>query len=207
MAELPASAPPDDPEREDVYFSVDVETDGPIPGVFSMLSFAIVPAGRFGAGGFTAARRDEAFYTELAPISDRYEPEAIAVSGLDRPRLVREGEAPEAAMGRAAAFIEERTEGGRPVMVAYPLGFDWMWMSWYFARFAGGSPFGHSRGFDLKTAASIARRSPIAASGRASLPAHLQSDHAHTHHAKDDAIAQAEIFARVFREVYRDDQS
>jgi hypothetical protein len=31
----------------DAYFSADVETDGPIPGVFSMLSFALVYAGSF----------------------------------------------------------------------------------------------------------------------------------------------------------------
>ncbi|MGE3671704.1 MAG: hypothetical protein AB7K71_18685 [Polyangiaceae bacterium] len=29
----------------DVYFSADVETDGPIPGPYSMLSFALVYAG------------------------------------------------------------------------------------------------------------------------------------------------------------------
>lgn len=31
----------------DVYFSVDVETDGPIPGPYSMLSFGLVVAGTF----------------------------------------------------------------------------------------------------------------------------------------------------------------
>jgi hypothetical protein len=31
----------------DAYFSADVETDGPIPGPFSMLSFALVYAGSF----------------------------------------------------------------------------------------------------------------------------------------------------------------
>lgn len=35
------------PQPGDVYFSADVETDGPIPGPFSMLSFALVPAGTF----------------------------------------------------------------------------------------------------------------------------------------------------------------
>ena len=34
-------------KKVDVYFSVDDETDGPIPGPFSMLSFAIVYAGAF----------------------------------------------------------------------------------------------------------------------------------------------------------------
>jgi len=36
----------------DAYFSADVETDGPIPGPFSMLSFAIVYAGTFDGTNF-----------------------------------------------------------------------------------------------------------------------------------------------------------
>jgi hypothetical protein len=43
-----AQNPHDWLERQiDAYFSADVETDGPIPGPFSMLSFAIVYAGSF----------------------------------------------------------------------------------------------------------------------------------------------------------------
>lgn len=33
-----------EPTNVDVYFSADVETDGPIPGPFSILSFALVYA-------------------------------------------------------------------------------------------------------------------------------------------------------------------
>jgi len=33
------------------------------------------------------------------------------------------------------------------------VGFDWPWLNWYFVHFSRhGSPFGHSRGFDIKTA-------------------------------------------------------
>jgi hypothetical protein len=41
------------PERAaDIYFSADVETDGPIPGPYSILSFAMVYAGRFDGSRF-----------------------------------------------------------------------------------------------------------------------------------------------------------
>src|SRR5262245_56668885 len=43
----PPSAIPTIMPAVDVYFSADVETDGPIPGPYSMLSFALVQAGRF----------------------------------------------------------------------------------------------------------------------------------------------------------------
>jgi hypothetical protein len=43
----------------DVYFSADVETDGPIPGPYSMLSFALVYAGRFDGERFKQPKRFE----------------------------------------------------------------------------------------------------------------------------------------------------
>jgi hypothetical protein len=55
----------------DAYFSADVETDGPIPGPYSMLSFALVFAGRY--DGHLFARPDSyvaRFYAELKPISE-----------------------------------------------------------------------------------------------------------------------------------------
>ena len=38
--------------NNDVYFSADIETDGSIPGPFSMLSFALVYAGQFDGEAF-----------------------------------------------------------------------------------------------------------------------------------------------------------
>ena len=79
-----------------------------------------------------------------------------------------------------------------------PLSFDWSWLYWYFVRFAeGGSPFGHSGAFDIKTAYAVKARIPVAKAGLARIPDHLRSSRPHTHHALDDAIEQAEIFANV----------
>ena len=191
----------------DAFFSVDVETDGPIPGPYSMLSFAIAFAGRVRGSTFEppATLGDDVFYAELRPISETFDAEALAISGLDRATLAREGREPEEAMTSAAAWIRERARDDAPVLVAYPLGFDWSFLHWYFVRFVGASPFGHSRGFDLKTAIAQHRRVPISRAGRSRLPAHLTPEHPHTHHAADDAIAQAEIFCRLMREVGRGD--
>src|SRR5712671_8226503 len=86
----------------DVYFSADVETDGPIPGPFSMLSFAIVYAGSFDGERFERPKDYERrFYRELRPISKEFQEEALKVNGLDRDRLCREGLAPEHVMTEA----------------------------------------------------------------------------------------------------------
>ncbi|MDE3823966.1 3'-5' exoribonuclease [Sinorhizobium meliloti] len=184
----------------DVYFSADIETDGPIPGPYSILSFALVFAGTYDGKTFTRpSDYEKNFYRELRPISSDYEPEALAVNGLDRTWLVQNGMPPEQAMREANDWVRAVAGDGNPVFVAYPLSFDWTWLYWYFVRFSHrGSPFGHSRCFDIKTAVSVKTGFPIAGSGRSKLPGRLLPSGRHTHHALDDAIEQAEIFANVF---------
>jgi len=187
-------------EGADVYFSADVETDGPIPGPFSILSFALVFAGSFDGERFTRPKDYScSFYAELHPISEQFEPEALRVNGLDRKRLCAEGRAPEDAMRDAAMWVAKVAVRGRPVLVAYPVSFDWSWLYWYFVRFTkDGSPFRHSRCFDIKTAIAVKGHMPISDASRPNLFPSLRSNHIHTHHALDDAAEQAEIFANVF---------
>jgi hypothetical protein len=54
---------------------VDVEADGPIPGDYSMICFGAVVV-RDGL--------EQTFYGRLKPISERWIPEALAVSGFSR---------------------------------------------------------------------------------------------------------------------------
>ena len=194
----PGSAPRS-AAKVDVYFSADVETDGPIPGEFSMLSFALVYAGRFDGTTFQRPTDYSLFFeADLRPISERFDQEGLAVNGLDRQALLREGRDPAAAMADASTWIEQHCAGGTPVLVAYPLSFDWSWLYWYFVRFGGSSPFNHSRCFDLKTAIAVRGRRPVIDSGHDRLPPALRSSLPHTHRALDDAIEQADILAKFF---------
>jgi hypothetical protein len=184
----------------DCYFSADVETDGPIPGPYSMLSFGMVYAGRFDGKRFLRPPDfSTCFYRELKPISTEFEPEALRVNGLDRHRLLLEGTEPREAMTEAAKWIHRVAGNVRPVLVAYPLSFDWAWLYWYFVRFsASGSPFNHSQCFDIKTAFAVKAGIPIVEAGRSRIVPSLSSTRVHTHNAVDDAAEQAEIFANVF---------
>jgi hypothetical protein len=185
----------------DVYFSADVETDGPIPGPYSMLSFALVFAGRFDGVHFEHPNSFEtSLYLELKPISDTFQIEALRVNGLDRDRLMRDGISPQRAMAEASQWIYEVSGSGTPVIVSYPLSFDWSWLYWYFINFCpDGSPFGHSRCFDIKTAYAVKAGLPIGQSGRSRLLPWLRSSKLHSHNALDDAIEQAEIFVNLFQ--------
>jgi hypothetical protein len=162
-----------------------------------MISFGLAVAATY--DGATFAPRDPTattFYAELRPISDRYEPDALAVNGLDRDRLLRDGQHPVEAMTAAASWVQVAAdvEGATPIFVAYPLGFDWMFLYWYFVRFAEqGSPFGHSRFLDLKTLYAAKSGAMITRSVKGRMPRHLLSRRPHTHNALDDAIEQAEL--------------
>ncbi|GAA0798241.1 exonuclease [Spirilliplanes yamanashiensis] len=186
----------------ELYISADVEADGPIPGPYSMSSVGMAAAATF--DGTTFTRLDPAadtFYRELRPISDRFEPAAAAVSGLNRDELARTGAPPAEAMAANVAWIAGVADRhrARPVFVAYPLGFDWMFVYWYHVRFTGGSPFGHSGHVDVKTLYATRAGVPVRAVGKRSMPRELLSDRPHTHHALDDAIEQADLFCNVMQ--------
>ena len=183
----------------DLYISVDIESDGPIPGPYSMLSFGLAVAGRFDGQDFEEREpRASTFYRELRPISDAFIPEAVAVTGLDRAALAASGARPEEALPEAKRWVEDAAGADRAVLVGYPLVFDWMFVTWYFERFAGGSPFGYSAGLDMKSLYAAKARVPISAAGKDDLPLALRAADKHTHHALEDAIEQAQIFAKLF---------
>ena len=183
---------------DEVYFSVDVEADGPIPGPYSMISVGVAVAGRWGERFTPADPAAQTFYRELQPISQEYVPAALQVSGLDRERLVAEGAEPERAMRDLVEWIAEvGGSGGRPVMVAYPASYDWMFVYWYLLRFTGASPFGHSGCLDIKTMYAVRANVPLRQAVKRLMPAGLRSNRPHTHNALDDAIEQAELFANL----------
>ncbi|OJF14329.1 3'-5' exonuclease family protein [Couchioplanes caeruleus] len=182
----------------DLYISTDIEADGPIPGPYSMLSLGMATAATYDGTTFRRLEPDT-FYRELQPISPGFVPEALAVSGLDRAALARTGAAPAVAMAENVAWLAELAgrHRARPVFVGYPLGFDWMFTYWYQVRFTGGSPFGHSGHVDMKTLFAFKARRPVRSVGKRSMPAELLSGRAHTHHALDDALEQAELFCSL----------
>jgi hypothetical protein len=186
--------------RPDIYFSIDIEADGPIPGPYSLLSVGIAVAGVFDGNRFERREPSEStFYAELQPISTEYVEEALDVSGLDRERLTRSGLPPADAMNELVSWVRRIGRDRRPVLVAYPSSFDWMFLYWYLVKFAErGSPFGFSSVLDMKTMYATKARVPLSEAKKKQMPSALLSRRVHTHHALDDAIEQAEMFANLF---------
>jgi len=118
------------------YIMTDVEADGPCPGLYSMVSFSAI---------VVEPSLDRVFFTELAPISQLWVPEALAVSGYTREQTYKFTQPAEA----ITAFSEwlmsikgNKTE--RLMFVSDNNGFDWQFINYYLWRYTDGNPFGHT---------------------------------------------------------------
>jgi hypothetical protein len=104
---------------------------------------------------------------------------------------------PENAMLDYVAWIKGL--GGKPVFVAYPAGFDFLFVYWYLIRFTGASPFSHSA-LDIKTFAMAMLGTDYRDSTKRNMPKRWFEDAPHTHVALDDAIGQGLLFCNMFAE-------
>ena len=115
------------------YIMVDIEADGPIPGDYSMVSFGAV---------IVEPDLKRTFYGQLKPISERWIPQALAVSGHSREETLT-FEEPAVVMQRFADWLKREVKG-RSHFIADNNGFDWSFINWYFHHFLGDNPFGYS---------------------------------------------------------------
>jgi hypothetical protein len=115
------------------YIMTDIEADGPIPGDYSMVSFGAVVVDK---------QLDKTFYGKLRPISERFVPEALAVTGHSRDETLGFDE-PKKVMVDFAEWIR-KVSPSQPIFISDNNGFDWMFMCWYFHHFLGRNPFGFS---------------------------------------------------------------
>lgn len=165
-----------------------------------MLACGLCVVGRFDGRKFTATDPEqETFYTELKPISEAFDPEALSVTGLDRDVLSRQAPSAETAMRQVADWIRAAAGPDHPVLVGFPLVYDWLFLYWYLQKFVGeDSPIAFSSGLDMKTMYQQKARVVLEEAGKDDLPSFLQSERRHTHNALEDALEQAEIFANLF---------
>jgi DNA polymerase III epsilon subunit-like protein len=173
------------------YISVDVETAGPVPSQYSLLSI--------GACTLTEPRRT--FYVELKPENDRFVPEALEICQLSMETLAKDGLLPLEALRRFEAWLVEVLPPGiAPIFVAFNAPFDWMFINDYFHRYLGRNPFGHSA-LDIKAAFLGARRIPWYKTSFRSLIQRYHEEGGHKHQALEDAIDQGELFKRLLMEL------
>lgn len=128
---------------------MDVEASGPVPGLYNLVSVGAVPVIEEG-GRWRPA--DDRFYVELRPVATGFDPGAMAVHGITRRHLEQQGVEAGEAMRRLTAFVEGRARGARAVFVGHNVGFDWSYVSYYYAAFGLPNPFGY-KSLDIKSLA------------------------------------------------------
>ncbi len=165
------------------YVVVDVESDGPIPAEFSMVCFGAV---------VFDDHLDKSFYGKTRPISDRFIPEALAVSGFSREQHLGFDD-PKAVMDAFATWLDQNSKG-RPVFVSDNVAFDWQFINYYFHRFVGRNPFGFSGRRIGDLYAGLVKDAYKASEWK------KYRVTAHTHNPVDDARGNAEAL-RKFKEL------
>ncbi len=115
------------------YIMVDVVTDGPIPGDYSMVSFAAV---------VVEPTLSKTFIGKIKPISKKYSEDELKKNDYIRTETF-EFDEPEEVLMNFQEWLLENSKGD-PVFISDNNGFDWMFINWYFYYFVGSNPFGNS---------------------------------------------------------------
>lgn len=169
------------------YISVDVETAGPNPSQYSLLTI----------GACTLTDHPSSFYVELKPVNMHFVPEALAISRLSMERLAERGLEPAEAMRNFEAWLKAETpEGQKPLLLAFNAPFDWMFVNDYFHRYLGRNPFGHTA-LDIKAFYMGLTGVRWDETSMRYISQIYLGDRQLTHHALRDAMDQAEIFRKM----------
>jgi DNA polymerase III epsilon subunit-like protein len=165
-----------------MWVSIDIEADGPCPHLYSMIEIGAVIIN----DDNTIGKR---FHGRLCPISDIWDPEALAISGYSREETTA-FMYPKMTMKLFNDWLQHNC-GDKPRFLSDTSGFDWQFVNYYFHRFVGKNPFGYSstgltsfyKGcvHDLRKSFKHLRTTP------------------HTHDPVDDAMGNAEAFIKIKR--------
>lgn len=196
------------PEVPEIYVSTDVETDGPIPGDFSMLSIGSVAYDHKNNN----ERQIGSFYCNLKPLEGATRDPHTMEWWTQHPEAWKQTQQdpqdPEEAMQKYLKWvrsltyrIDDKNKGvSVPVFVGYPASFDFMFVYWYLKHFTGRSPFGF-QALDIKTYAMAALGRKYKSISKRTMPKRWFSNLPHTHIALDDAAEQGKIFFNIKREI------
>lgn len=180
---------------DELFFSVDVETDGPIPGPHSMLSLGCVALDAEGQEhgaysvnlhtlpGASAHPKTAAWW--------KTQPKAWAACRAD---LV----APEAGMTGFVTWVEA-FEAREKCLVCYPSGFDFTFVLWYMMSFVGRTPF-NFQCIDVRSFVMGLRGKHLRQTSKRYWPRRWQNKLPHTHVALDDAREQGLSFIAMLQE-------
>lgn len=166
-----------------LWVMVDVETTGPVPGLFSMTEIGAI---------VVEPRLTRIFYGQLRPLPDAgFDPYVMTLPrAIETQSVWNTWGNPGDVMRRFEEWCRD-LGASRLIGVSDNNGFDFAFVNWYFYRFLTQSPFGHSSqnlGSIYKGAIGDAYQNFK----------HLRVT-PHTHHPVDDARGNAEAMLQIAR--------
>jgi hypothetical protein len=184
-------------QTPEVYVSIDIETDGPIPGVNSMLSLgAVAIQDGLEIGGWygnfeplPGAVRDEDTTAFWAEHMDAYT------------EATRNPVEAHIQMIQFSTWLRSvRTAGHALVAVGWPIAFDFAFVNWYFHRFTGRNPLGFG-GLDIRSYANGLAGYPsyygLPEAKVWAMAGPIDKEGLRPHNALDDAIGQGRLFVAL----------
>ena len=177
----------------ELFISVDIEADGPIPGEYSMLSLGAVA---FNEHRHEVGSWQSNFYTlegagQHPDTMDFWSKNEKAYT-YTRQNL----RTPDMAMRAFHSWLTDLKSFGDIVFVGYPATYDFMWVHWYLVKFTSGDPFGFA-GLDMKSMAYQALDLPWKRCHIGNFPEDWTDELKGSHYALDDAQKQGQMFFRI----------
>lgn len=171
--------------KNEAFVSVDIETSGPVPGIYSLLSI----------GACFVSEPSKSIYLELCPDSPKHDPEAVAVTGLDLKKLKNTGLSPREAMLTLKNWLEQECPAEHSlVFVGLNASFDWSFINYHFHKAIGFNPFGFTA-IDIKSYYMGANACRWKETKSSHMAVRFNPQRTPNHNALDDALFQAELFA------------
>jgi len=169
-------------ENEMTIIMVDIESDGPIPGEYSMICFGAVIVDEV---------LNKTFYGKLKPVSEKWNADALKISGFSREETLAFNE-PGKVMQDFRGWITTNSKS-KPLFFSDNNGFDWQFINWYFIHFLEENPFGHS-------STNLGSLYKGMVKDMFQNFKHLRKT-AHTHNPVDDAVGNAEALLYMRNEM------
>lgn len=185
--------------RPEVFVSIDIETDGPAPGLNSMLAL--------GAAAFTAGSDVvEIWYSTLLPLPEAARDKSTMEWWATQPHawdeVNKDRRLPGDAIESFALWVDGLARSHKPVAVAWPAAFDFAFVNYYCHRFVGRNPLGFAA-LDIRSYANGLAGYPsyygLAESRIRKMAGEIDTAGLRPHVALDDAIEQGRLFLALRR--------
>lgn len=195
--------------RPELYISIDIETDGPAPGVNNMLSLGAVALAPDGPGWVEL----DTWYKKFLGMPRawpnfqteqwwREHPEAFE-------EVMKDREQPDEAIAHFIAWLEDNYGKYKLIAVAWPAAFDFAFVNYYCHAYVGRNPLGFAA-LDIRSYINGLQRHPayygLGKAETAQLIGTVDDTGLRQHVALDDAIRQGRLFMAARRYVIQTDQ-